>query len=395
MNSGGVKRTLLSASALLTTFLGSAAHAEVIKVVSVSPLTGTRATLGVEFRRGAEMALRLHTPAFNKLGHSLKLLPLDDQGNPTRAGLLSGVLQGDNHILGIVGPQNSGVVNALAAALKPSPIAMVAPSSTNDDLTQQGWNYFNRLPSPDLAQAGVAAAFLKARFRPRRVYVVSDNTTYGNGLTEVMQARLAAEGVKVVGFLGASTPEQIEDVLRRIKGLDADLVYFGGTDLAAAAVLKAMRKAGVTVPFAAGHGVFSAAFVEAAGDAAEGVVFSSPMAPLDKLPAAQAFLREYRARYRAEPNPRALAAFESMNVLLLATLNEIGGVKGKVPTRAQVMAAVRKVNLPACTGTGVCLNPSGPLSFDASGERRTSRVYMLEYGKGGVPELLSTETTTR
>ncbi|GGN46752.1 branched chain amino acid ABC transporter substrate-binding protein [Deinococcus daejeonensis] len=384
---------LLRHTLLVSLTLGAAAHAETIKVVSISPLTGPKAGLGIELRRGAEMALRMYTPLFNKFGHSLKLLPLDDQANPTRAGLLSRVLQGDQRILGIMGPQNSGVTNALATALKASPIAMVSPTSTNDALTGQGWTYFGRVVAPDRAQAVAAAQYIAQTLKPQSVYVISDNTTYGNGLTTVMQDNLGRLNVTVAGYVGASTPEQVEDAVRRVKGTDPDVVYYAGTDVAGVPLIKALRAAGVKAPFVGGDGLYSATFTDGAGPAAQGVVFSSTFAVPDKLPLAQRFVAEYRARYKAEPNPRALYAFDAMSVMLRGILNEVERTKGGVPTREQVIASVRKVNLPACAQSAMltCPNLTGALSFDPSGERRSSFVYMLEYGKSGGVNLISSE----
>lgn len=375
----------LRSALLLSLLLVPTAGAAVLRVASISPLSGSRAVTGAEVKRGAELAVETRVGEFRKRGHVLSFFALDDLSNPTRAAFIAKNIQADPRILGVVGPQSSGVTNALAAALKDTPVAIVNPTSTNDALTSHDWNFFNRLVAPDSAQAVAASEYISGTLKASVVYVVSDETTYGNGLSTVMIKELKRQGVRVGGYMGASKAEQFKSVISEVKRAGADAVYFGGTDVQGAALLKALRAAGVSAPLIGGDGLYSTGFTDAAGADATGVVFTSTFAPPTLLPSAADFVKRYKAKYGAEPNGRALYAYDAMNVLLDSILVNLKP-GAPAPTRAQVIKSVREYTSKSCA-SAACEIITGPASFNSTGERQVATVYLMRVGAAGI-ELL-------
>lgn len=378
-------------SALALSLLLGSASAATIKIASVSPLSGEKGVLGVEIKRGAELAVNRQARAFERLGYTLELVSYDDEATPGKAAGIAQKLIADRDVLGVIGAQNSGVSKALAEALAPSGMAMISPTSTNDGLTANGWAHFSRVVAPDRAQTLAAANYVVKTLKAESVYVASDNTTYGNGLSEAFQQALSGSDVKIAGYIGASSAQQLATLVRNVKASGATLVYYGGTDVAAAEALVALRKAGVTTRFMSGDGIYSDKFTKDAGAYAAGVVFSSTFTPPNYLNAAKDMLHAYRVRYKTTPNGRAAFSFDATNVLLTAILAELQKAKA-APSRAAVTKAVRNINLTPCKqGALVCPNVTGQISFNASGNRVKSVVYMMQYSAALRPEMISLE----
>lgn len=363
---------------LLTLTLVSTAAADVIRVASISPLSGERAVLGTEVRRGAEMAVQARVSEFRERGHVLSFFALDDLSNPTRAGFVAQKLKADPRILGVVGPQSSGVANAFAEAIQGSPVAVVNPTATNDALTSHNWGFFNRLVAPDRAQAVAATDYIVNTLKAQVVYVISDESTYGNGLSKTVISQLKGmNGVRVGGYMGASKEAQFGNVISEINRAKADVVYYAGADVQGALMLKAIRAAGIKAPFVGGDGLYSTAFTEAAGKDGVGVVFTSTFAPPAQLRAASEFVRQYKSKYKSEPNGRALYAYDAMNVLLDAILVNLKR-GAPAPTREQVIKAVRAYSSKTCDAN--CPIITGPVAFNSAGERQSANVYLLRVG---------------
>lgn len=285
----------------------------------------------------------------------------------------------DRSILGVVGALNSSVSNVLAQALAPAKLATISPASTNDQLTQHDWVNFSRVVAPDSAQAVAAADYIADELKAGSVYVVSDNTAYGNGLTKVLQASLKKRSVKVAGYLGASNASQIADAVKKVKASGAGVVYFGGTDDTGSALVKALRDAGVTATFMGGDGLDSPSFLRRAGIAAAGTVYSTVFGPVSTFNNALDFTNRYKAAYGAAPSGVAVYAYDATNALLAAIKSTLNG--GRVPTRAQVSEAVRKVNLAACFSAdqSQCATITGAVTFNDLGERQRSRVLIMKF----------------
>ena len=59
-----------------------AAGGVTIKIATQSPLSGDMSAVGVDIKRGAELALEQLGGNLTGMGYALELAPFDDQGNP-------------------------------------------------------------------------------------------------------------------------------------------------------------------------------------------------------------------------------------------------------------------------------------------------------------------------
>ncbi|WP_027482514.1 branched-chain amino acid ABC transporter substrate-binding protein [Deinococcus pimensis] len=351
------------------------AHADaqrVVKVATLSPLSGSLESLGNDVRRGAELAVKLRQREFSQLGVTLQLQAFDDEGDAQVGAKQAETILKDDSVLAVVGALNSGVSLTAGGVLAKGQVAMVTPASTADKLTTQGWTHFNRLVAPDKAQAEAGGAYIAGTLKPKSVFVVSDNTTYGNGLSTQIQASLKKSGIKIAAYIGATDVAALEALAPRVQASGADLVFFGGTPDLGGPFVKALRAAGVKATFMGGDALDSSVFVKLAQKDAADTLFTTVYGPVSAFANRTAFVTAYEKEYKTSPSGFAAFAYDAANVLL-SGLKSVT-TTSKLPTRAQVSAAVRGGKV-AADGT-----ITGTVSFTKTGERASSPLFLMRVG---------------
>jgi len=364
----------------------SIAQATTYKIATVSPLSGSLTAIGSEVKRGAELAFNDHAAELKALGINVVLVSLDDQASATRGSQVAKSILADKSIIGVVGALNSSVSNVLGQEFAAEKLAMISPASTNDSLTQQKWVHFNRVVSPDQAQGVAAGAYIAETLNAKSVYVVSDNTAYGNGLTKQLMGNLKAHNVAIAAYTGASGAAQIASTIKAIKAINPSVVYFGGTDDTGGPLLQGLRAAGVKADFMGGDALDSPSFLQRAGKAAVGVIYTTVFGPVNTFSNYLDFTGAYRSAYKAEPSGIAAYSYDATNVMFAALK---ASAQHAQISRAQFSAAVRKVNLAACFSSDKkdCVTITGALAFSPSGERARSRLLIMKYDETYQPKM--------
>lgn len=365
----------LSIGAMLLTF----AEARSVKIASISALS---IGPGDDIRKGVEMALKERQKEFKKLGIDLSLAVFDDKGSPKQGREIAKEVVEDEEVLGVVGALHSSVSSVLGEEFNESQLAIITPTSTNVKLTQNGWKHFSRVVAPDSAQGVAAANYIAERLKVKRLLIVSDNTTYGNGLCKMLMKSLEQDKyiqVKVLGYRGASNKAQYLDVVRQIQKSQPDLIYFGGAEGVGAQLITTVRENGLNTLMMGGDGLDNSDFRKKAGRSADGVIFTTVFGSLDKLKAFNVFSLKFKKYYKKSPGSISAYSFDATNVILDAIKSNI--VNKKNLSRKTVSEAVREIDKPQCEKVQ-CTNISGHIAFSENGERHLSRVMIMKYNRG-------------
>jgi branched-chain amino acid transport system substrate-binding protein len=139
------------------------------------------------------------------------------------------------------------------------------------------------------------------------------------------------------------------------------VVYFGGTQVSAAAALRREMAARMPqVPLVGSDRLANSQFAKAAGASARGSYYTVVGPHPASLRPAQPFIRDYQKQYGHELGTYSLQAFDATNLLIAAIARAIDDAGGKLPTRLQVLAEVAQTKNYAGT--------MGAISFDAQGD---------------------------
>ncbi|MCC7369023.1 MAG: branched-chain amino acid ABC transporter substrate-binding protein [Chloroflexi bacterium] len=278
----------------------------------------------------------------------------------------------DADVMVYLGTFNSGAAKVAIPILNRSSLVMISPANTYPGLTKPGKgepnepdiyyptgvrNYSRVVPADDL-QGAVAANWAKA-LGVTKVYVLDDTELYGHGIAQVFADTAAKIGLTVLGG-----PEGIDSkasdyraLATKIRGTGAEMVYYGGiTQNNAGKLFKDLRSVlGPNAKMMGPDGIFEQAFIDDAGDAAEGVyVTFGGIGPSKLTGKGAAWYADYKAKYGTEPEAYAAYGYEAAKVALDAIAR--AGTKDREAIRAAVFATS---NYDGVLGTW---------SFDANGD---------------------------
>lgn len=299
----------------LSLLLSCARKEESIKIGVAGPMTGDQSKMGLDMKNGAEMAVKEWNQKGGVLGKKIALLVEDDQHDPKQAVSVANKLVNDG-IAGMIGHFNSSASIPASSVYNKAKIPMITPASTNPQLTEQGFLNVFRVCGRDNQQGLVAATFVADVLRLKRVAVLHDKTTYGQGLADEFVKALGNR-VAVGDYNGISQEDKdFRAVLTALKGKGAELLYFGGIYPQGGLIIKQARELGINIPFMSGDGVIDQKFVEIAGPASEGSYLTFSPDP-ERLQSAKDFLKSYKAVY-GEPGPYSIYAYDAANVMLRA-----------------------------------------------------------------------------
>ncbi|HKZ71558.1 MAG TPA: branched-chain amino acid ABC transporter substrate-binding protein [Nitrospirota bacterium] len=288
---------------------------ESVKIGVAGPMTGDQSKMGIDVKNGAELAVREWNERGGVLGKKIDLLDEDDQHDPKQAVSVANKLVNDG-IAGMIGHFNSSASIPASSVYNKANIPMITPASTNPQLTEQGFTNVFRVCGRDDQQGLVAATFVADMLKLKKVAVLHDKTTYGQGLADEFVKALGSR-VAVVDYNGISQEDKdFRAVLTALKGKGAELLYFGGIYPQGGLIIKQARELGIHIPFMSGDGVIDQKFVEIAGPASEGSYLTFSPDP-EHLESAKDFLKSYKAGY-GEPGPYSIYAYDAANVMLRA-----------------------------------------------------------------------------
>jgi branched-chain amino acid transport system substrate-binding protein len=142
-------------------------------------------------------------------------------------------------------------------------------------LTEQGRANVFRVIGRDDVQGIVAGNYLADHWADRKIAILHDGTTYGEGLADMTKKQLNKRGV-TEAIYQAYTPGK-NDYLAEIAELqaaDIAVLYLGGLTSEPALMARAARDRGYAVQLVAGDAMSSGEFGVIAGPAADGTLFT-------------------------------------------------------------------------------------------------------------------------
>jgi len=148
----------------------------VIKIATQSPLSGGRSLLGVDIKRGAELALEQLGGSLKDMGFDVQLAPYDDEGSPDVGVTNAKNIVADSAILCGVGHLISDVMIPASAEYHAANLAFVSPANTNPIVTTRGYLEVNRIVGRDDVQVLVAEEYAFTELGASSVYIIHDKT---------------------------------------------------------------------------------------------------------------------------------------------------------------------------------------------------------------------------
>jgi len=296
----------------------------VIRIGAAGPMTGDQSKMGIDLRNGVDLAVGEWNEKGGVLGKKILLVPGDDQADPKQAVSIANKFV-NQKVSAVVGHWNSNCSINASPYYSAANIVAISPASTNPRLTQQGFKTIFRVCGTDDQQGGVAAEFVLKTLKPKRVAIIHDKTTYGQGLADYFKKSVESN-VPVVFYDGIQTKDpDYKAVLTAIKEKKPDVYFFGGVYPEAGRLVRQAKEIGMTIPMITGDGVYDPTFIGIAGKAAEGTYVTFGKDP-SGLPTSKSFNEKYKAKF-GDPGPYSIYAYDAANIIL-AAMQQTGTTDG-------------------------------------------------------------------
>jgi branched-chain amino acid transport system substrate-binding protein len=341
-----------------------------VKIGFAAPLTGANAGYGKDLENGVRLAIDEANAQKIKIGDKVAqfaLVSQDDQADP-RIGVQAAQKLVDSGVAVVVGHFNSGTTIPASQVYEQAGIPVIDPAATNPIITGRGFANTFMVISTDGQNAGNAGAYAVDVTKARRIAIIDDRTAFGQGEADEFEKAVKAHGGTIVAR--EYTDNHAVDFstqITKIKGTNADLVFFGGLDNQAAGFARRMKQLGLNAQLVGGGGVMDPDFIKLAGDAADGVMAWEYGRPLAQLPGGKDFSAKYKKRYGED-------------ILSYAPFGYDGAwaaIKAMQQARSSSPATYRPV-LKAIDFDGV----TGKISFDNTGALKSgaSTLYQVKNG---------------
>jgi len=334
-----IKRLVVGGAATclaLSTMLAPA-WAGTVKVGAIFAVTGPASFLGGPEARSAEMVVEQINKAGGINGDTIELIIKDTAGSSEKAVSFAKQLIEEEKVVAIIGPSTSGesmAVKKIAEAGKTTLISCAAAEVIVDPVA----SYVFKTPQKDSFAAQMIFEEMQ-RLGIKTIAIAAGNDGFGKAGKAQLEKMAPSFGVKVA--VSETYDSKATDLSALVAKLKADssiqAVINWSVVPAQAIIAKNMRQAGWQVPLFQSHGFGNIKYAEAAGVAAEGIIFPCGrllvVDDLEDTHPQKALLAQYKKEYEAKYKEDASAfggyAFDAMN-MVAAAIKKGGNDRAKV-----------------------------------------------------------------
>jgi branched-chain amino acid transport system substrate-binding protein len=285
-------------------------------------VSGPVGSYGIDERRGIEIALKDLNGEW--LGHPVELVGEDSLCSAEGGQTAATKLASDSTLVGVIGTTCSSAAEPAAAIISDAGMVLVSPSSTAPSLTNPENHQvgFLRTAHNDAVQGKAVATFAYNELGKKKAATIHDGSPYAEQLQQVFADVLTDLGGEVVAQEAVNVGDtDMRPVLTSIATNSPDILYYpifaaeGGFITRQAKEIDALAD---TV-LAGSDGLQTTAFLEAAGDAAEGMYISGPNTDFDNE-LAKHFVEMYAQEYGTDKfdAPFHAHAYDAANLILKA-----------------------------------------------------------------------------
>ncbi|EJM14960.1 ABC-type branched-chain amino acid transport system, periplasmic component [Pseudomonas sp. GM21] len=350
--------------------LGVSAFAQAdVKIGVAGPMTGANAAFGEQYMKGAQAAADAVNASGGVNGEKIVLVKGDDACEPKQAVTVAKDLT-NQKVAGVVGHFCSSSTIPASEIYDEAGIIAITPGSTNPAVTERGLSAMFRMCGRDDQQGIVAGDYIVDVLKGKKVVVLHDKDTYGQGLADATKAQLVKRGVTPVLYEGLTRGEKdFSTIVTKIRGAGADVVYFGGLHPEAGPLVRQLREQGLKdVKFMSDDGIVTDELVTTAGGPqfVDGVLMTFGADPR-LLPESKAVVDAFR-KAGTEPEGYTLYAYASVQALAAA----FNGAKSNSGEKAAEWLKKNPVK-----------TVMGEKTWDAKGDLKVSDYVVYQWDKDG------------
>ena len=347
-------------AAAAAALLGSHARAQgagSIKIGAFGPISGNAAAQGQSLRTGMEMVVKVRNASGGVLGRQIDLIVGDDAGKPEEAAVIARRLATRDNVCIAMGSVSSPASLAAAQVFREEQVPQIVVSGTAQRITTQGNEWVFRCTIPDRKFVADLADFIAEKFpKLKRFGFIYVNDDFGKGGFDSFVEAGKKHGITVAA--GESYTRGDVDFtaqLTKIRAANPDAIVDWSRYTEGALIQRQLRQLGMSLPRFGSDGIAPPAFLELAGEAANGVIYATHFSPATSAdnPQAARFIESFRSQYGKLPDYVHAQAYDAIGIAIAAI------ERAKSTDRAAIRDALRKTDYASVRG---------PFKFDAKGD---------------------------
>jgi len=349
----------VAASAL--SMLASGARAQSsgpIKIGAFGPMSGNAAAQGQSLRTGMEMVVKARNATGGVLGRQIDLIVGDDAGKPEEAGVIARRFATRDNVCIALGSVSSPASLAAAQVFREEQVPQIVVSGTAQRITTQGNEWVFRCTIPDRKFVADLADFMNEKFpKLKRIAFIYVNDDFGKGGFDSFVEAGKKYGMTIVADERYTRGDvDFTAQLTKIRAANPDALVDWSRYTEGALIQRQLRQHGMgDLPRFGSDGIAPPAFLELAGDAANGVIYATHFSPATSADNAEAvrFMEAFRKEYGKLPDYVHAQAYDAINVAIAAI------ERAKSTDRTAIRNALRLTDYASVRG---------PFKFDSKGD---------------------------
>ena len=248
---------------------------EPIKIGVVLSESGANEPLGKPEANAIDLFVKRINEAGGIDGHEVEVIIKDDQSDANKAQQAVVELLQQEDVVAVIGSSGTGTTIAMKQETAKAEVPQVCMAA-GANIMEGGNTWIFRTP-PTATEAGKKVlGYIADTLKVKKTALLYDTNPFGTDGKNVVEAEAPDFGLEVVVSEGYQTDESEEGMdthLTNIMTYDPEVVVVWGTNPGPAKIAKRMRDKGIDLPYVGSHGIANQAFIELAGEAANGVVF--------------------------------------------------------------------------------------------------------------------------
>lgn len=323
------KGVIMAACASLAAALPAVA-ADTIKIGAILAVTGPAAFLGAPESKTLEMLANELNAAGGVNGTKVELLIRDSAASAEKAVSLAKQLVEEEKVFAVIGPSTSGESLKIKQYLDENATILLSCAAA-ESITKPVMKWVFKTPQNDANAARWIFTDIKGKGK-KKIGILASNTGFGKAGKDQLEKLAPEFGVEVaIAEVYDPAAVDLDAEVTKLKAAGVEAVVNWSIEPAQAKVPVSMRKMGWDVPLYQSHGFGNIKYVEAAGPAAEGILFpAGRLLVAESLPDTHPqkallikYKKDYEAAYKEQASTFGGHAYDAFTLLVKAI--EVGG----------------------------------------------------------------------
>jgi branched-chain amino acid transport system substrate-binding protein len=245
---------------------------EPIKVGAILAVTGGASFLGAPESKTLEMMVEETNAAGGIDGHPVELIIKDSQASAEKAISFAKQLIEEEQVLAIIGPSTSGESMAIKDICEEANMILLSCAAAEAIVNPVASHVF-KTPQKD-SYAAIWIFKTMQEMGISKIGVVVGNTGFGNAGKGQLEKYAPEHGIEIaIAEVYDRAATDLTGVLTKLKAQEVEAVVNWSIVPAQSIIPKNMKQLGMDVPLFQSHGFGNIKYAEAAGEAAEGIIF--------------------------------------------------------------------------------------------------------------------------